>query len=243
MKLSVVSAKTEFKFVDEGENTGTFEGYGAVFGNVDSHGDAIVPGAFKASLEERAESGRGLPPMYKMHGFMSSEGFDPVGKWTQMYEDDKGLYVKGIITGAQNTEKGRYIYEQVKNGSLGGLSIGFITKEHESGSGKSGEPRRYLKRVDLREVSLVDEPSNERAIVQEMRSRFADCNRESFVSIRECERFLREVGGLSHTEARSLAEKGFYHAFPREEDGANELESVRKGISEGISGLLQTLKS
>ena len=44
------------------EKTGTFEGYGACFGNVDSYGDVIVKGAFKASLRdwEKAES---LPPV------------------------------------------------------------------------------------------------------------------------------------------------------------------------------------
>ena len=31
--------------------TGEFKGYGAVFGNIDSHGDVIMPGAFKHHTE------------------------------------------------------------------------------------------------------------------------------------------------------------------------------------------------
>ena len=32
---------------------GTFEGYAAVFGNVDSYGDIIQPGAFTKTIQER----------------------------------------------------------------------------------------------------------------------------------------------------------------------------------------------
>nr|WP_314095185.1 HK97 family phage prohead protease [uncultured Shinella sp.] len=64
--------------------TGEFKGYGAVFGNIDSHGDVIMPGAFAETLAEWASKGR-LPAMKLMHGSAINifTGDDiPIGKWT-----------------------------------------------------------------------------------------------------------------------------------------------------------------
>ena len=41
----------EFKF-DAGIETMSFDGYGAVFGNVDAYGDVIQPGAFAQYLSD-----------------------------------------------------------------------------------------------------------------------------------------------------------------------------------------------
>ena len=45
----------------------TFEGYGAVFGNVDSYGDVIQPGAFADTLAAAHKSGT-WPAMLLQHG-------------------------------------------------------------------------------------------------------------------------------------------------------------------------------
>ena len=84
MDIGCVGTPFEFKFADtNGAAPGTFEGYGAVFGNIDSHGDVIEPGAFAKSLLDRARDGRRLPPMYKQHG-MTGIGRDPVGIWARI---------------------------------------------------------------------------------------------------------------------------------------------------------------
>ena len=41
---------TEIKLANDA--TGSFSGYGAIFGNVDSYGDTIAKGAFKTTLRE-----------------------------------------------------------------------------------------------------------------------------------------------------------------------------------------------
>ena len=65
MEFGCIGAPFEVKFAeDDKAPPGAFEGYGAVFGNIDSHGDVIGPGAFAKSLLERERAGRGGPPKH-----------------------------------------------------------------------------------------------------------------------------------------------------------------------------------
>ena len=54
---TAIIVPAEFKFADGGE-AGTFEGYASVYGNQDSHGDVVEPGAFKEHLG-RAQGAEG----------------------------------------------------------------------------------------------------------------------------------------------------------------------------------------
>lgn len=71
------------------DDVGSFEGYAATFGNVDSYGDTIMKGAFIDTLKIN-----GMPKMFVLH---KSDEL-PIGKWISAIEDDKGLYVKGELT-------------------------------------------------------------------------------------------------------------------------------------------------
>jgi len=156
----------EVKFTD-GQPAGEFSGYGAVFGNVDAHGDIILPGAFADSIAERKAQGRPVP-MHLMHRVYGGDGL-PVGVWTDLSEDDKGLKVTGKISG-MNTDAGRLLFERVKDGALGGLSIGYKVRPNGATYGKKpGDAKRTLKSLDLKEISLVDDPSNALSRVNEMK--------------------------------------------------------------------------
>lgn len=207
--------------------TGEFKGYGAVFGNVDSHGDIIEPGAFKQSLSEWKSKGR-LPAMKLMHGAALNPFADdlPVGKWTVMAEDTRGLYVEGKLSGL-DTDLGRRIHGLMKDGALDGLSIGYNVKQFVPGVGD--DVRRRLEHVNLREVSLVDEPSNERARVTAVKAA------SEIKTIREFEQFLRDVGGYSNTAAKAIASGGFKATDdPRDEDAEAELLVLAKKIRASI---------
>ncbi|GAN68322.1 phage head maturation protease [Acetobacter orleanensis NRIC 0473] len=158
----------EFKAAAGAEGAeGLVEGYGSVFGNVDSHGDVILPGAFAKSIAERKSQGRTLP-MHVMHGIFGGDGI-PAGVWHDVQEDGKGLRVKGKISGV-NTDAGQLLYQRVKDGALGGLSIGYSLPD--GGSVKMSEPggpKRQIKQANLFEVSLVDDPSNALARVAELK--------------------------------------------------------------------------
>lgn len=211
----------ELKFA--ADKTGTFSGYGAIFGNVDSYGDVIEKGAFKDTLRTWEEKGK-LPPMLLQHGgFLGgAEDMLPVGKWTSMEENSKGLKVDGELF-AMGTEKGQYIYEGLKSGALDGLSIGYKAKNFVLGT-KPSEPRRTLKSVDLMELSIVTFPANDRARVGGVKA-------GDIKTIREFEDFLRDVGGYSHSAAKAIAAGGFKASDPRDEDGADIAALVRRNIA------------
>jgi hypothetical protein len=169
---SLIVTPLDVKFADNAA-AGSFSGYGAIFGNQDSHGDVIAPGAFADSLAERKAQGRGPIPMHVMHrGLFGGDGL-PVGVWTDISEDDKGLKVEGKISGMQ-TDTGRLLYERVKDGALGGLSIGYTVRGKGASLGKNpGDPKRILKSLNLHEISLVDDPSNPLSRVEEIKAALA----------------------------------------------------------------------
>ena len=82
----------EVKFApDDVSAKGVFAGYGAVFGNVDSHGDVIAPGAFKETLKVWEGRGRPQHEVDARHDGQSILRDDlPIGVWTGMTEDSRG---------------------------------------------------------------------------------------------------------------------------------------------------------
>ncbi|MBA5779488.1 HK97 family phage prohead protease [Stappia sp. F7233] len=217
--------RIEVKFAADGidEKTGTFSGYGAVFGNIDSYGDVIAKGAFRQTLRDWKREKK-LPAMLLQHGGWGMTDTDglPVGVWTLMEEDDTGLRAEGRLINL-DTERGKSIYGAMKEGVLDGLSIGYRAKEFALGT-KPDEPRRTLKAVDLFEVSIVTFPANGKARVGAVKSA------EGIKTIREFEEFLRDAGGFSHARAKAIASQGFKGSEPRDEDVAGIAALIRRNI-------------
>lgn len=197
----------------------TFSGYGAVFGNVDQGRDLIVRGAFAESLADWRTKGK-LPKMLWQHNPHA-----PIGIYTEMREDDYGLFVKGRFTdGVQQADEA---YALMKDGALDGLSIGYSTLDDEVD--RAAGIRKLLK-VDLWEVSTVTFPMNVGAGVTDVKAQPKPPH-----TIREFEAFLREKGGFSNAAARSIAERGFKSLEPRDEDGA--MNDLLRAIKEARAGL------
>lgn len=167
---------------------GTVEGYGSVFGVRDSYDDVIAAGAFVKSLAEHKAAGS-MPAMLWQHN-----SDEPIGVWTDMAEDEKGLRVKGML--ALDTVRGREAHALLKLGALNGLSIGFMSKQW---SYDRETEVRTLTEIDLWEVSLVTFPANERARVTNVKA--SDVG--AITSIRDAERALRDAG-LSAEVARAF---------------------------------------
>lgn len=185
----------EVKLASDSAEEMTFGGYGAVFGNVDSYGDVIAPGAFAESLANAKKSGI-WPAMLSQHGGwgVSADDMMPIGIWTDLVEDGTGLRASGRLAA---TTRGRDAYQLLKmqpRPAINGLSIGYIPREWSARS-KPEEPRRTLKKVELVEVSLVTFPANPKARVESVKSI------EEFQTLADAERFLRDAGGLSRSEA------------------------------------------
>ncbi len=176
----------------EGEN-GTFEGYGAIFGNLDRDGDVVSRGAFSESLKGR------MPALLWQHNAK-----EPIGRFDVVREDAKGLYVKGRLS---MEGRGREAYDLLKMGALDGLSIGFVTKE---ASRNATTGARTITKADLMEISLVTFPANELARVSTVKS-----SGPNLETPRGFERFLRE-SGFSRSRAKAITAKGFGACLPAE---------------------------
>jgi len=163
---------------------GVFTGYGSIFGNEDQGNDIMQKGAFTKSLVNR--------PVSKVKMLYQHKTDEPIGVFTDMYEDSKGLFVKGQL--AMGTQKGREAYELLKMGALDGMSIGFRADPEKQGYNENKRGVRTLKEVDLMEISLVTFPMNESALIETVKG--------NAKNIREWEKILREAGGLSRTEAK-----------------------------------------
>jgi HK97 family phage prohead protease len=225
---------SEFK-LDAGEDSkvGTIAGWGAVFGNVDSYGDVIQKGAFKNSLEAWQSKRGKFPPMLLQHGggFLAGGADDmvPVGQWTHMEERSKGLWAEGKLFGL-NTDRGQYLYENLKAGELDGLSIGFSVKSLRYGDTSKDEPARTLTEIELWELSIVTFPANDRARITDAKS-----------DLRTFEAWLRETHGYSKGDAATaVAGLKKYDAFRRRDAGAQSPRDARQSKPD-IDGDLASL--
>ena len=130
---------------------GTVTGYASVYA-LDLGNDAIVPGAYKATLAEarafaRAHKTNALLPVLWMH-----DKHDPIGYISEAYEDGKGLRCRFHIN--PNIEHGRQALAGLKSGVLS-FSIGFRPAQIAwKGS------TRILQQIKLHEVSIVTFPMN-----------------------------------------------------------------------------------
>ena len=169
---------------------GEFEGYGSIFGEKDSVGDIVMPGAFIASLERHKAEGT-LPAMLWQH-----DPEKPIGVYIEMREDEKGLYVKGRI--ALETQLGREAHALLMIGALNGLSIGYRTIDEEYDEGRGAW---LLKELDLWEVSLVTFQCCGGAKVEGVKSLDKI---STLSSVKDIEKHLREEGGYSKNAAVAM---------------------------------------
>ncbi|MDR6146140.1 HK97 family phage prohead protease [Sphingomonas sp. SORGH_AS870] len=166
MEKKAFAGKIEVKFAEtEGATARTFEGYGAVFNNVDQARDIIAPGAFSATLEEHKSAGT-MPAMFFNHDAFAL----PIGVWTDLIEDSTGLKASGQFL---DTTAGRDAYAAVKAGAVTGLSIGYIATGYEI-DGKT----RTITEAKLIEISVVTFPCNELARVASVKNQENDMDED-----------------------------------------------------------------
>jgi len=175
---------TEFSFDDDER---MIRGYASVFGGIDSYGDTVAKGAYLETIESRERPVR-----------MRWNHFGPViGKWMKMYEDEKGLYVEGQLTPGHSVAED--VYASLKFGAVDGLSIGYIPKEYEDDK-ETGI--RTLKEIELIEISVVEEPADLGAKIDEVKGiseALAKCE-----SLKDAENCLRDACGLSRSTATAI---------------------------------------
>jgi len=118
-------------------------GYASLFGVADLSRDVVEPGAFAASLAGRGTGG--------IRMLFQHDPARPVGVWTSLREDARGLAVQGRLTAGASD----HLAALILDGAVDGLSIGFRTVRART------DPRtrlRHILEADLWEISIVTFP-------------------------------------------------------------------------------------
>lgn len=196
---------------DIGED-GTFKGYGSTFGGKpDSYGDVINEGAFTKTLKAGGRNGNGIAMLWQHNSD------EPIGVWTSLIEDNRGLAVEGQLE--KESEFGKRIYNLMKMKALKGLSIGYNAIKWEED--KETEIR-YLNEISLWEISPVTFPANITATITRVKSI------EQARDLRELESALRE-SGMSKGESLNIIQ--VCKSALRESAGWDSILSVLKDIN------------
>ena len=207
------SFNLEIKAVQE---DGFFSGYGAVFGNVDWYNDVILHGAFQKSLQRWEEKGK-MPPVLWNH----NDG-EPIGVYTNIYEDEKGLFVEGRLL-IDDVPRAKSTHALLKAGAIDGLSIGYKTKK----ANQQTNGIRELIELDLGEISIVTMPANEESLITSVKSKLEE---GELPTLPEFEKFLRE-SGFSKSQATAIAGKGLRHLLSESEDEKLQAKSISNALN------------
>lgn len=116
-ELYFEQAGFNIKALDNGSRK--ISGYGAVFNNRDAADDILIKGCFTKSILEAGP----LSSNYRKIAFLNQHNqTQPIGKITELREDDFGLYFEVEIS---KTQLGDEVLTQIQDGTLNQFSIGF----------------------------------------------------------------------------------------------------------------------
>lgn len=170
--------------------TGTFTCYGNVKGNIDHARDRTLDGAYMKSIERHMKNGT-MPKMFWMHNPYEL----PVGKWIEMREDEKGLFLRGKIS---DTAMGRDIYTLMKDGAIDSFSIGYIEVESRWNTEKQCND---LIELDIKEISIVTFACNEESLLQDIKHRIDEGETVTKADLRV---ILKSTGLLSKRQIENV---------------------------------------
>jgi HK97 family phage prohead protease len=159
---------TKFKsaeFAAQMPSEGTVEGYAATFDREpDSYGDVIAKGAFARTLTEWSQKEQPIPLLY---GHNTEDPEMNIGKVTEAYEDEKGLHVRAEFDA--DNPKAQYVRKLAKEGRLYQFSFAYSVRD-AADVDVDGFKAYELRDLDLYEVSLVQIPANQHAVITEIKS-------------------------------------------------------------------------
>lgn len=177
MAVQAVKAGPEDGLLD-----GEFVGYASVFGNVDSYGDIVDPGAFTKTLEEWAASGSPIPALWG-HDF--HDPFSNIGHVVEAVEDEKGLKVR-VQLDLENA-KAAQVYRLLKSGRVGQMSFAYDVLGY-----LDGEDGFHLTELKLYEVSVVPVGANQETEILAVKSLVAGIKEGRVIASKHVES-LREA--------------------------------------------------
>ena len=153
-------------------------GYFSSFGNVDSDGDVIIPGAFERTIRERGPQGKN-----RIMHLWQHDPWRPIGKPSELKEDDKGLYFETYFP---ETTLGNDTMKLYEAGIINEHSIGYRVVDSDP-----KEDYNELKELMLWEGSTVTWGSNEQTPASGIKSLFKD-DATLQTEIERIQKFLRK---------------------------------------------------
>lgn len=149
-RIGFQTKQFEVKDLNYNEDSRIISGYAAVFGNVDKAGDLLVKGCFAKSIAERGPESSANDKIIFLWMHNMSE---PLGKITELREDDHGLYFEASI---DEIELGDRAIAQFKSGTLNQFSIGYrYVWDKCEYIEKDGQEIFICKELILHEISVV----------------------------------------------------------------------------------------
>ena len=225
------SRAPELKFtaldLGQAQTDGAFEGYASLFGTEDLAQDVVAAGAFRKSLSTRGAGG--------IRMLFQHDANQPVGVWTELIEDARGLYAKGQLS--LDVPKAREVLALMRDRALDGLSIGY--KPVRFRRDVKGGVRRLIE-VDLWEISIVTFPMLPGARVTRVKSQpFA----AGPPTEREFERWLTRDAGFTRSEARAVLRSGLKGLRDLRDagDGDGDVERLARRIRQTARLLRSTV--
>lgn len=229
VKVKALAPVLEIKEMDA--DTGVFSGYGSVFGKVDSYGDSISPGAYANSLAEHRRQGT-TPKLFWCHDMSQ-----PLGRWLDIAEDGKGLWVQGRLN--LKVQRAREAYALLSEGDLDGMSIGYYPVKSEPHPSRPGVT--VLQDIKLVEISLVPIGADRFARVNDVKSEISES--EHYAALKQSllagelptkrvfEKGVRDAFGLSNAQAERAARQFFAQGEP------GDIAEKTAGLDEALADL------
>lgn len=156
--------KRDLNFRASVNDEGIFEGYLSTYDDVDSYGTYFMPGAWDESIK-RFNSGEVIPVLW------SHDRSKPIGKFTELKSDDKGLWGRGKLT--LEDPQAKIAYAHMKDGSVMGLSVGF-EMDYDNVIYNRMLDALGIAEADLYECSVVVFPANTNAKITSYKSQNHD---------------------------------------------------------------------
>jgi HK97 family phage prohead protease len=184
----------------------------------------------------------------------------PIGRvvqWSIEKSDDvvnaKALHIIAEIY--RDTQVADEVWKLIKDGKLKGFSIGGVAKKTSERVDKSGNRVRVLEEIELEEISVVETPANQFALIEAVSVAKGDSKSltEAFYEEAEAEkdgrppkkwwdRCVRAVSGKTSSPER-LCGYVFYHILEGDRERAKEMEKEDDTkFSVSIEELVEALK-
>ena len=154
--------------INDTQPEGVIEAYASIFGNKDSYGDVVMPGAFTDTIAEWAASDNVLPLLYG-HDF--HDPYSNIGAVTSAEEDAKGLKI--VAQFDMDNPKAKQVFNLVARKRITQMSFAYEVIEGESVTTED-DWHYEIRKVKLYEISVVPIGANQETAITAVKSGVRD---------------------------------------------------------------------